>query len=132
MRFVAVALTLGLVGTGGAGIVLASQSVGGGSQTFSDTSFRHMDDASYCEYHGPFSESHTFHFRHGTVTVIFVWDCRHLHIHFGYGGDPYSWRIGGGSWNDHRYGSDNTEAPAGTNAITVSADGSSYTLPLSW
>src|SRR5450755_3168261 len=46
-------LAAALMLTSGAGAVIASTSLGGGSQTFQTLSFRHDRDSSFCQYHGP-------------------------------------------------------------------------------
>ncbi len=124
-RWVAVLLAAGLLLTSGAGVVIACESVGGGgSQTFGTTSFHHARDASWCQYHGPYTRVIHIDTRHGVITVTIVWDCRHMHVHFDYG-FPFNWRFGDGDWN---HGSDG-DAPDGTSYVTVSADGSTYTVP---
>jgi len=126
-RWVAVLLAAGLLLSSGAGAVIAGESVGGGYQTFGETSFYHSRDASWCQYHGPFTKVIHITTRRGTITIIIVWDCRHAHVHFE-GGFPFDWRFGNGGWN---HGSDG-DAPDGTSGVTVSVDGSTYTLPFGW
>src|ERR1700753_75020 len=49
---IAGALAAALMLSSGAGAVIASTSIGGGSQTFQALSFRDNRDSSYCQYHG--------------------------------------------------------------------------------
>jgi len=126
-RWVAVLLATGLALSSGAGVVIACESVGGGGQTFDTTSFHDMRDASWCQYHGPYTQVLHINTRHGVITIVIVWDCRHLQVHFD-GGFPFDWRFDGGGWN---HDSDAT-APDGTGGMTVSVDGSTYTVPFAW
>src|SRR5579872_1683399 len=63
MRSVAGLLALGLMLSSGAGVVIASSALGGGSHTFDSTRLRPAHDASECEYH------HRHSVRHEVVVV---------------------------------------------------------------
>lgn len=126
-RWVAVLLAAGLTLSSGAGVVLACTSIGGGSQTFDTTSFHYARDASYCQYHGPFTQTLYIRTPHGIITIVVVWDCRRLHIHFD-SGFPFNWRFGDGGWSNSNDG----YGPEGTSGVTVSVGGSTYTQPFSW
>jgi len=101
-KWVAVLLAAGLLLSSGAGVVIACESVGGdGGQTFGTTSFHDARDASFCEYHGPYTKVVHIHTRRGDITITIVWDCRHVHVHFDHH-FPFNWRFGDGGWNDGR------------------------------
>jgi uncharacterized protein YceK len=133
MNFVAVMLTMGLVLTSGVGVVLAGQSFGGGgdSNTYGNTSFKGYENASWCQYHGPWSSSWSGKTKHSSWTVSVVWDCKHLTVHFSCG-ESFGYKFGNGSTYDIKETSYTTTAPNGASGLTFNTDGSTVTLPFSW
>jgi hypothetical protein len=145
---------LGLMLSSGAGVVIAATSFGDSQgrgdsfgnnfgRTFGDTDFHHMRDASYCQYHGPFTKTIVIHVQDGTLIITLVFDCGHLSVHvqfipdhsFRHGrdhhGDDFDSRFGNGQ-NQSWSGSWDSNAPTGTPSMTVSGDGGTYTVPFSW
>jgi hypothetical protein len=133
MNFAAVMLTLGLVLTSGAGVVLASGSLGGGdSNTFHTLSFK-GDDYSTCyvEHEGSWSSTYSWKTKHSTLYMTVVWDCRNVTIHVTCG-DPTTYKWESGPSYDSKHTSYVTTAAGGTKTFSVTADGSTHTVPFSY
>ena len=132
MNLVAAVLTLGLVLTSGVGVVLASEWFGGGSNTFQDVNFKGYDDADCkVENSGAWSSSYSWKTHDSTLYVNVVWNCKYLTIHVTCG-DPISYEWGGGSWTDTKSESYTTIGSSGIPDFSVTAGGTTHTLPLSW
>jgi hypothetical protein len=131
MNFVAALLTLGLVLTSGVGVVLASEWFGGGSNTYEATSFHNEKDASWCEYYGKHEHDYSFKTHDSTVDVDLFWDCKHLTVHF-FCDKPFGYKFGNGPTSDIKLTSDTVIAPTGSSGLTVSEDGYTSTIPLTW
>jgi hypothetical protein len=132
MNFVAVLLTLGLVLTSGVGVVLASGAIGGGPNTYEHFSFQREDDSScYVEHPGSWSSNYSWKTQHSTLKVTVVWDCKELTVHVSCG-EPITYKWGGGPWYDTKRESYTTTASSGTSGFSVTADGSTHTLPFVW
>jgi hypothetical protein len=127
-KFVAVALTLGLVGTSGVGVGLAFGDLGGGSNTFQTTSLhdKYVNDICVSK-----SGTYSWKLKRGTLTVLWLWDCHHMTVHFACN-EPFRWKFGSGPWDEATLTSFSVTAPTGTPELTLSADGSTYALPFSW
>ena len=128
--------------TSGAGAVIASTSIGGGSQTYQALSFRNDRDSSYCQYHGPTTVTRVIPTFFGLLIVTITYDCGHViavHIDFipywfphGHGHDQgFGWRFGNGPQQDTGDNSVSTTAPTGTTGMTIDSGGTDYTLPFS-
>jgi len=131
-KLVAVLLTMGLVLTSGAGVVLASESFGfGGPNPFGNVwqsfGFHHDKYASWCQYHGPQTWTHSWRTRHSILTVIMFWDCRFLTVHF-FCGEPFGFRWGEGPWYDTRLTSYTATSSDPNSPLAVTVDGVTYTL----
>lgn len=132
--------------TSGAGAVIAATSLGGGSHTYATTSLSHSSNASFCQYHGPFTFTRVILTRSGLLIIRAVWDCQRLSVSItffpfhpiirGQGGN-----VGGFTWaftgdGSPKIGSTDsptvdTTAPTGTTGMTVNTNGQSFTLPFS-
>jgi hypothetical protein len=129
VKSVAGLLTIGLMLTSGAGVVIASSALGGGRHTFDNTHFRGGDDdASHCQYHGRHEEYKILYLPHGKILVIITFDCRHHVIHIDF---PGRFRFGfDGETNDSGNRSWTGTAPSNASSLTVSAGGSTTRYPL--
>jgi hypothetical protein len=131
MNLVAAALTVGLVLTSGVGAVIASQSLGGGTNTFSATNFNHPTNSAGCQYHGPYTWTFTFQSKHhSTLTITLTWDCRKLTYDFecAKGITSYQFDSTPAVWP--RSTSASGTAPTGLSSTTVTFDGTTVTLPI--
>jgi hypothetical protein len=132
MNLVAAVLTLGLVLTSGVGVVLASEWFGGGSNTYQDVNFKGYDDADCkVENSGSWSSSYSWKTHDSTLYVNVVWNCKYLTIHVTCG-DPISYEWGGGSWTDTKSESYTTIGSSGIPDFSVTAGGTTHTLPFTW
>jgi len=132
MNLVASVLTLGLVLTSGVGVVLASEWFGGGSNTYQDVNFKGYDDADCkVENSGSWSSSYSWKTNDSTLKAYVVWNCKYLTIHVTCG-DPITYKWGNGSWYDTKQESYTTIGSSGTSAFSVTAGGTTHTLPFSW
>ena len=132
MNLVAALLTLGLMATSGVGVVLASEWFGGGSNTYQDVNFKGYDDADCkVEHSGSWSSSYSWKTHDSTLYVNVVWDCKDVTIHVTCG-DPITYKWGNGSWYDTKQESYTTIGYSGTPGFSVTAGGTTHTLPFSW
>ena len=128
----------------GAGVVVAAGYFGGGdSHVFDGFSFRHDRDSSFCQYHGPVTITRVIPTFFGLLIITITFDCGHVisvHISFipfhfpphHHGDDDwFGWRFGDGPEQTTKGPSVSTTAPSGTTAMTITANGSSYTFPIS-
>lgn len=136
-------LAAALMLSSGAGAVIAAGYFGGGSQVFQTTSFRHDRDASYCQYHGPVTITRVIPTFFGLLIVTITFDCGRVisvHINFipfpfphGHGhGLGFGWQFGNGPLQTTSGTSVSTTAPTGTTGMTITSNGSNYTLPFSY
>jgi hypothetical protein len=72
--------------TSGAGVVIAAGYFGGGDRyVFQTTSFSHDHDASFCQYHGPVTITHTIPTPFGIYTITITYDCgRVIAVHISF------------------------------------------------
>jgi hypothetical protein len=132
MKFVAAALTVGLVLTSGVGVVLASEWFGGGSNTYQDVNFKGYDNADcHVEHNGEWSSNYSWKTHDSTLYVNVVWNCEYLTVHVTCG-DPITYKWGNGSWYDTKKESYTTIGYSGTSGFSVTAGGTTHTLPFSW
>lgn len=132
MNLVAAALTMGLVLTSGVGVVLASEWFGGGSNTYQDINFKGNNNADcHVEQPGAWSSSYSWKTHDSTLKVSVVWDCSELTVHVTCG-DPISYKWGSGAWYDTKKESDTTIGSSGSSSFSVTAGGSTHTLPFTW
>ena len=92
MNFVAAMLTMGLVLTSGAGVVLACTDLSGGGGGNNPSWPITLQNASWCQYHSPWTGSWSWKGKHSTVYVTVSWDCKHLTGHITCDGKPIQWQ----------------------------------------
>ncbi|HEY1776984.1 MAG TPA: InlB B-repeat-containing protein [Solirubrobacteraceae bacterium] len=126
MRGVAFLLTLGLTLSSGVGVVLACESLGsGGGGSWSWPS--PPPNASWCQYHGPWSYTDSWKTKHSTVTVLWVWNCKKLTVTIRCG-VPFGFNWGGGPWYYADPTSYTATAPQLTSGLVVDADGTTLSF----
>ena len=125
MNSVAGLLAAGLMLTSGAGVVIAASALGGGKDTFRTTNLHGEKDASFCQYHGPHTETRIIHTRRGIIIVLLTWDCHRLKVRIIFEGH-FRWRFGDGHWNFTDSGS-TLDNPS---AVTIAVEDKTYTVPV--
>ena len=127
-KFVAAMLTVGLVLSSGVGVVLACSTIATGGGGGSDWTWPvTLQNASYCQYHPSQTYSYSWHTKHSILTVVLVWDCKHLTVDI-HCGEPFGFKWGGGGWYDTDLTSYSSTAPDLTSPLSISADGSTYLI----
>ena len=126
MKAVAIMLASGLMLSSGVGVVLACETLssgGGGTWKWPAP----PPNASWCQYHGPWSYTDSWKTKHTTLTVLWFWDCKHLTITI-WCGEPFRFNWGSGPWVDGFPASYSTQAPGVNSGLVVDTDGSTFTF----
>ncbi len=133
VKAVAGLLTVGLMLTAGAGVVLATGSFNGGSggsnsvgNVWQTTSFHNEKDASWCQYDTPKTYTYYVHAGHKVFTVLLTWVCGHLHVHIECG-QAFGFHWGDGRWYDYGAGKGDWSDPNPDGSFTITTGGWTWT-----
>jgi len=133
VRAVAGLLTVGLMLTTGAGVVLATGSFNGGGgggnnvgNVWQTTSFHHEKGAGYCQYDNPKTYTYYVHAGHKVFLVLLTWECGHLRVHIECG-QPFGFQWGNGQWYDYGGGQGDWTDPNPDWPFTITTGGWTWT-----
>ena len=132
MRSAAGLVAGALMLTSGAGVVIASQALGGGPHTFSDSLGSGNNNAANCQYHGRHEKTviiTTTGHGHGRIMVIITFDCRHFRFHINFPAQQFNYWFDAGA-HQSAFSAANGDAPAGANTLFVGAGSATYSVPL--
>jgi hypothetical protein len=124
-RSAAALLAMGLMLTSGAGVVIASSSLSGGSHTFSNLLAASTGNAADCQYHAGRTDTHTIRLRRGHeivhIEVIITFDCRHVVVHIGHANHSFKYWFDDGHRHD-AFGHFTGNAPSDAKTWSVKID----------
>ena len=133
MRSAAGLVAAALMLTSGAGVVIASQALGGGPHTFSDSFGSGNNNAANCQYHGRHEKTifiTTTGHGQGRIMVIITSDCHHLRFHINFPAQDFNYGFDSGS-RQSAFSAANGVVPSGANTLFIGVGSATYSVSLS-